>query len=95
MPFILLTKAGGEGITLTAASVMVRLARPWSKIDYDQAEDRVHRIGSEKHDSILYIDYMTEDTIEEGQIARLNSKTARAQEVLQDAELLAMLKPKK
>jgi hypothetical protein len=54
----------------------------------------VHRIGSEIHDSILYIDYLTEDTIEEGQVARLNSKTARAQEVLRDDELLAMLKPK-
>jgi SNF2 family DNA or RNA helicase len=94
VPFILLTKAGGEGITLTAASVMVRLTRSWSKIDHDQAEDRVHRIGSEIHDSILYIDYLTEDTIEEGQVARLNSKTARAQEVLRDDELLAMLKPK-
>lgn len=92
VPFILLTRAGGEGITLTAASVMVRLVRSWSSIVHAQAEDRIHRIGSEIHSSVTYVDYITEDTVEEGQIARLNAKGARAQEVLRDAELLALIK---
>jgi SNF2 family DNA or RNA helicase len=90
--FCLLTRAGGEGITLTAASTMVRLMRPWSFTVHKQVEDRVHRIGSERHDHITYIDYVTEDTVEMGQIVRLNAKEGRAQEVLRDAELLAMLK---
>lgn len=89
--FILLTRAGGEGITLTAASTMVRLVRSWSYTVHTQAEDRVHRIGSEIHDSILYVDYIVEDTVEEGQLARLSSKEARAQEVLRDKDLLEML----
>lgn len=89
--FILLTRAGGEGITLTAASAMVRLVRPWSYTVHTQAEDRVHRIGSEKHESIRYVDYIVEDTVEEGQLARLSSKEKRAQEVLRDAELLEMI----
>ena len=94
VPFILITRAGGEGITLTAASTMVRLVRAWSYIVHTQSEDRVHRIGSEAHDSITYVDYMTEDTIEEGQLARLHGKKEAATEVLRDDELLDLLKPK-
>lgn len=93
--FCILTRAGGEGITLTAGSIMVRLMRSWSLIAHKQAEDRVHRIGSEKHDRILYIDYITEDTSEMGQLVRLNAKEGRAQEVLRDDELakLILLRP--
>lgn len=90
--FCLLTRAGGEGITLTAASTMVRLIRPWSLTVHKQVEDRVHRIGSERHDTVTYVDYVSEDTIEMSQIVRLNAKEGRAQEVLRDDELLAMLK---
>jgi SNF2 family DNA or RNA helicase len=71
---------------------MVRLVRPWSYTVYTQAEDRVHRIGSERHEVINYIDYVTEDTVEEVQLIRLNSKEARAQEVLRDRDLLELLK---
>lgn len=92
--FCLLTRVGGEGITLTAANIMVRLMRPWSFTIHSQVEDRCHRIGSGIHSTIMYIDYVSEDTIEEQQIVRLNAKEARAQEVLQDGELLAMLKAK-
>jgi SNF2 family DNA or RNA helicase len=92
--FILLTKAGGEGITLTAASTMVRLVRSWSYTVHTQAEDRVHRIGSEKHESVRYVDYIVEDTVEEGQLAKLSSKEKRAQEVLRDAELMEMISRK-
>lgn len=92
VPFILITRAGGTGITLTRADTMVRLVRPWSLIEFQQSEDRVHRIGSEIHESITYIDYLTEDTVEEGQFIRLNSKEANAQEVLRDDELLDVIK---
>jgi SNF2 family DNA or RNA helicase len=90
--FCLLTRAGGEGITLTAASTMVRLMRSWSHTVHTQVEDRTHRIGSEIHDVVTYIDYITDDTIEMGQMVRLNAKEARAQEVLRDADLLALIK---
>jgi SNF2 family DNA or RNA helicase len=91
IPFILLTKAGGEGITLTAASTMVRLVRSWSYTVHTQAEDRVHRIGSEKHETVRYVDYIVEDTVEEGQLARLSSKEKRAQEILRDKDLMEMI----
>jgi SNF2 family DNA or RNA helicase len=92
VPFCLLTRAGGEGITLTAASTMVRLIRPWSYRTFTQVEDRVHRIGSEVHEVIRYVDYITEDTLEMGQMARLIGKGLVAEEVLRDDELLKLLK---
>lgn len=90
--FIVITRAGGEGITLTRASIMCRLMRSWSLIKHKQGEDRVHRIGSEQHDSVTIIDYLTVDTIEERQLLRLADKEGNAQEVLRDDELLAMIK---
>lgn len=94
-PICLLTRAGGEGITLTAASTMVRLVRSWSSTVHKQVQDRVHRIGSERHEVIRYVDYVTEDTIEMGQMARLAEKERRSQETLRDGELLEILKEKK
>lgn len=88
---LLLTRAGGEGITLTKASTMVRLVRSWSHTVHRQSEDRVHRIGSEQHSSVTYVDYVVADTVEEGQLIRLNSKEAAAQEVLRDRDLLNIL----
>lgn len=89
--YILISRAGDTGITLTAASTMVRLTRSWSYVTHTQAEDRVHRIGSEQHGSILYVDYVTEGTVEEGQITRLNSKGEKAGAVLNHQELRDML----
>ena len=86
-------QAGGVGVTLTAARRLIMLQRPWSLVDYKQALDRVHRIGSEIHDSILITDYVTEGTIEERVIDVLDVKSENFEEVVQDkAKLLKMLK---
>lgn len=90
--FCLLTRAGGEGITLTAADIMVRLVRSWSYRIDTQVAGRVRRIGSEKHEFIRYIDYLVMGTIDEQIVIRLNSKGESAEEVLHDGELLAMLR---
>lgn len=89
--YILISRAGDTGITLTKGSVMVRLTRSWSYVTHVQAEDRVHRIGSEQHDSVLYVDYVTEDSVEEGQITRLNSKKEKATAVLSPDEFKDLL----
>jgi SNF2 family DNA or RNA helicase len=86
-------QAGGVGVTLTAARRLVMLQRPWSLVDYRQALDRVHRIGSEIHDSIIITDYVTEGSIEERVIQALDVKSDNFEEIVKDkAKLLQMLK---
>lgn len=46
--FISTFGAGGVGLTLTAASTIILLDRPWTPGDAQQAEDRVRRIGQTK-----------------------------------------------
>lgn len=87
--FILFTAAaGGVGITLTAARYLVRLQRPWSRVDDVQALNRVHRIGSDRHESIIVIDYISESTVEENVLKILDKKGAYFEEVVRDADLL-------
>jgi len=89
-------QAGGVGITLTAARRLVMLQRPWSFVDHKQAMDRVHRIGSEIHDSVHIIDYVTEGSIEEHVIDVLDQKADSFEQIVHDkAQLLKILKTEK
>jgi SNF2 family DNA or RNA helicase len=89
-------QAGGVGITLTAARRLIRLQRPWSLVDDKQVNDRVHRIGSEIHDSIIITDYVTEGTIEERVRQVLESKADNFEQIVKDKDqLLALLKQEK
>lgn len=87
--FILCTiAAGGTGITLTKARVAVFLQRDWSMINNYQAEARIHRIGSEQHESVVMIDYITADTMEEVVIDAVERKSRALERVLRDKSLL-------
>jgi SNF2 family DNA or RNA helicase len=81
-------QAGGTGITLTKGSIAVFLQRSWSLVDTTQAEARIHRIGSEIHDSVTIIDYVTTGTIEEYQIAAVSQKGDRLEAIVRDKDLL-------
>ena len=86
-------QAGGVGVTLTKARRLVMLQRPWSLVDYKQALDRVHRIGSEIHDSVIITDYVTEGSIEERVIEALDIKSDNFEQIVKDkVKLLEMLK---
>lgn len=90
--YILFTyKAGGVGLNLTRADTMVRLQRGWSLVELKQGEDRIHRIGSEVHDSVTIIDLVTAGTIEETQIERLYEKAERLEEIVRDRAKLRAL----
>lgn len=54
--------AGGEGITLTAASTVIFLDRDWSPARNAQAEDRLHRIGQKN--AVQVIDIAAHKTID-------------------------------
>lgn len=81
------TKAGGVGITLTAADCAIFLQRPWSYVDASQAEDRLHRIGSEIHESIEIIDIITENTIDTRVRAVLREKAGNLAELVKDPRI--------
>lgn len=85
---LVVTAAGGTGITLTAARTAVFLQLPWSNVDYQQAVGRVHRIGSEKHSSVRIIHYLTNETIEETMMNTLDEKAQMLEEICRDRETL-------
>ncbi len=61
--FIGSLKAGGVGIDLTSASVVIHYDRWWNASTEDQATDRVHRMGQSR--GVQVIKLITEDTLEE------------------------------
>lgn len=90
---ILLTLgAGAEGLTLTRASRMCFMQTSYSEIQNAQARDRIHRIGSERHDSIQIIEQITPGTVEEVRREIVEAKALRMEEVVRDqATLLRLL----
>lgn len=87
----LTTQAGGVGITLTAASAIVFLMRPYSLVDAVQTEDRAHRIGSERHESIDVIDIVAKNTIDTRIRAVLGEKAGQLSDLVKDPRIAAEL----
>jgi SNF2 family DNA or RNA helicase len=83
------TGAGGVGLTLTAASTVVFLQRPWSYVEAAQAEDRAHRIGSERHASVEIVDIVAVDTIDERIRSVLAGKAEGLAELLEDPKIVS------
>lgn len=78
--------AGGTGITLTRGSTAVFLQRSWSMIENTQAEGRVHRIGSQIHDFVRIIDYVTLDTSEGLVLEAVEEKGRQLEFILRDKD---------
>lgn len=55
--------AMGTGLTLTAASTVIFLDKPWNMANTEQAEDRAHRIGTKS--TVNVITLVCKDTIDE------------------------------
>lgn len=67
-------RSGGTGLNLEAADTAVFISNDWRMEDRAQAEDRVHRIGSEVHQKVTIIDIVTENTVEEDILQALKEK---------------------
>lgn len=85
------TGAGGVGITLTAASTVVFLQRPWSLVESLQAEDRCHRIGSEIHECVEIVDIVAANTIDTRVRSVLREKAGQLADLVQDPRIVAEL----
>jgi len=70
--FVLSLKAGGAGLTLTAASHVVHFDRWWNPAVENQATDRAFRIGQKKN--VLVHKFVCRGTVEERIDAMIESK---------------------
>ena len=71
--FLISLKAGGTGLNLTAADVVIHYDPWWNKAAEDQATDRAHRIGQDKCVEVCKL--IAQNTIEE-KIQELQQKKA-------------------
>jgi len=72
--------AGGRGLTLTRASVVIYVSNSFSYGHRAQSEDRAHRIGQDR--SVTYIDLIAEDTIDEKIVDVLTDKQNVARDII-------------
>ncbi len=78
--FVLSLKAGGSGLTLTAASHVVHVDRWWNPAVENQATDRAFRIGQKKN--VLVHKFICRGTVEEKIDALIDSKKSLSDELL-------------
>jgi non-specific serine/threonine protein kinase len=78
--FVLSVKAGGTGLTLTAANHVIHFDRWWNPAVENQATDRAFRIGQKRN--VLVHKFVCPGTIEEKVDALINSKRALAGDLL-------------
>lgn len=83
--FVLNIKAGGVGLNLTAASIVMFADMDWSPEIHNQAEDRAHRIGQEGTVNVYY--YVLKGTIEEDIVDILGRKKEIIRSVMQGSKL--------
>ncbi len=75
--FLISLKAGGTGLNLTAADLVIHYDPWWNLAAEEQASDRAHRIGQKNQVTVFRL--IARDTIEEG-ILRLQQKKRRLEE---------------
>jgi SNF2 family DNA or RNA helicase len=78
--FVLSLKAGGSGLTLTAASHVVHFDRWWNPAVENQATDRAYRIGQKQN--VLVHKFVCRGTVEEKIDALIESKRGLSNELL-------------
>lgn len=83
--FLISLKAGGTGLNLTSADVVIHFDPWWNVAAENQATDRAHRIGQQHNVSIYKM--IAKDTIEERIIAMQKQKSELANAILSGDEI--------
>lgn len=87
--FCISLKAGGTGLNLTAADIVIHYDPWWNVAAQNQATDRAHRIGQEN--TVTVYELIAEHTIKE-QIQNLQkSKQDLAEEILSGEGISSIL----
>ena len=97
--FLISFKAGGTGLNLTGADVVIHYDPWWNLAAQNQATDRAHRIGQTRQVTVYKL--LLKDTIEEKILELQNAKSDLAEAILEgeassimsmsNEELLALL----
>lgn len=97
--FLISLKAGGAGLNLTGADVVIHYDPWWNLAAQNQATDRAHRIGQTRQVTVYKL--LLKDTIEEKILELQNAKSDLAEAILEgeassimsmsNEELLALL----
>ena len=80
--FLISLKAGGTGLNLTAADIVIHYDPWWNVAAQNQATDRAYRIGQEKPVTVYKL--ILKDTIEENLLKLQNAKLALAAQVVSE-----------
>ena len=83
--FFISLKAGGTGLNLTAADIVIHYDPWWNTAVENQASDRAHRIGQKNVVTVYRV--ILQDTIEERIIELQNTKKELAEKVLSDERM--------
>ncbi len=78
--FLISLKAGGVGLNLTAADIVIHYDPWWNLAAQNQATDRAHRIGQTRSVSVMRL--IAKDSIEEKIVALQESKRDLAESIL-------------
>ena len=78
--FLISLKAGGTGLNLTGADIVIHFDPWWNIAAQNQATDRAHRIGQTKTVSVYKL--IVKDSIEEKILKMQEQKSALADEIL-------------
>lgn len=81
--FLISLKAGGTGLNLTGADMVIHYDPWWNPAVMDQASDRAHRIGQKK--AVQVIKLAAKGTIEEQIIKLQEKKRALADDVIRES----------
>ena len=82
--FVLSLKAGGTGLTLTAANHVIHVDRWWNPAVEDQATDRAFRIGQQR--SVQVRKFVCTGTLEEKIATMITEKRGRAAKIVGTGE---------
>lgn len=85
--------AGGLGIDLTAASVVIHYDRWWNAAREDQATDRVHRIGQNRGVQVFKL--ITKGTLEEKIDTMITTKATLMDSIVESDDAVFKAFPRK